>query len=599
MPRNFYKPLEEGEIRVLRLKPGVNDEPLVGSLERVLLDRTNYQAISYAWGEPVFIRSIYIDSEEFRVTDSLFGALPRFREPRRDVHLWADQLCIDQSDVEEKNAQVAMMAKIFGGAREVYVWLGTPDEHHDTAFAMMTFLAGPWWSTAIQELHRRPTVTEVRRRWKDHNPNVTLEDGLIAFSTIARKRWFERLWVVQELLAGEHQDASFYCGEYSILWSSAVAAFQKFIDVIKFKVLSGIDASSEKRIIDLYGPNFFNESFGMTSRASRFLKVLFETAHLKTSEPRDRVYALMSIAIMDEREEIKVNYAIEMPDLWRLVARFLLRTAVICEMRALVLALPATQSDTAEVRSSWSTDFNALTPESQRKRMWYRSEMERCSASGESFSRADFVPGREEIDVWSCYGVRLGQVHSILEESNIPVLPSAFFSAQDLVELASRLFDLYLACLKFSRNAVHNFRRDGFVDLLKQGTSQQNPVRYRISLREALGMALERNLVSVSSEENIDDIVDQLCDLPLTEGVSYMDHSRLLASTTNEYLGWVPKQAKAGDHVCLLKGGLAPFIIRELGNGYYVIVGDAYIQGVVHENEWWTNVSEVGILQFK
>jgi hypothetical protein len=589
MPPHPYKPLGEGEIRVLRLRPGGKDEPLLGSLQHVMLGVGNYQAISYAWGEPVFNRSIDVDSEEFRITDSLFGALHRFRDPDEDVSLWADQLCINQSDLDEKNVQVAIMAKIFGRAHKVRVWLGGPEEHHDTAFAMMYFLVNDWWSSGL--LKDLP-LPKVRHMWKDHNPNVTLEEGLVAFSTIARKAWFERLWVVQELLAACRRDVSFYCGQDSIPCFTAIKAFQHFNEFVKFEGLP-FDVNREERVADLYDPGFFKEE---TSRAPRFLKVLFETSHLKAAEPRDRVFALMAVAnIVD----VKVNYAIGLPDLWRLVARFLLKGPSIDSMRSLVLALPTTQCDTAEVSSSWSTDFNALTLESQRKRTWYSKEGYLNHAGGHASSGATTVPQSQEADVCLWRGVVIDQVDRILEGSDIPVLPSTLSSSEDLVEPACRLLYQYSAYLKVARQVVPSLGRHDFNCVFRQGTRQPNRRRYRQSLANALEIVLERNLVSVSSEENMSNIVNDLCDLCLTDGLSYMDHSRLLASTTKGLLGWVPKHAKVGDHICLLQGFPAPFIVRELDDGYYAIVGDAYIQGIMEGENWPEDDSEIATIKIK
>jgi hypothetical protein len=42
----------------------------------------------------------------------------------RGIVLWADVLCIDQSNEIEKLQQVAMMGKICSICREVYIYLG-------------------------------------------------------------------------------------------------------------------------------------------------------------------------------------------------------------------------------------------------------------------------------------------------------------------------------------------------------------------------------------------------------------------------------------------------------------------------------------------
>jgi hypothetical protein len=60
------------------------------------------------------------------VTRSLHGALRRFRPPRGTAarSLWADALCINQKDNEEKGKQVGRMGDVFANASRVLVWLG-------------------------------------------------------------------------------------------------------------------------------------------------------------------------------------------------------------------------------------------------------------------------------------------------------------------------------------------------------------------------------------------------------------------------------------------------------------------------------------------
>jgi hypothetical protein len=42
--------------------------------------------------------------------------------------LWADTICINQTDDQEKSLQVPLIAKIYGQAEEVLIWLGDEAE---------------------------------------------------------------------------------------------------------------------------------------------------------------------------------------------------------------------------------------------------------------------------------------------------------------------------------------------------------------------------------------------------------------------------------------------------------------------------------------
>jgi hypothetical protein len=56
---------------------------------------------------------------------------------------------------------------------------------------------------------------------------------------------------------------------------------------------------------------------------------------------------------------------------------------------------------------------------------------------------------------------------------------------------------------------------------------------------------------------------------------------RRFCATKNRYLGLVPQGTVAGDVVAILFGGDVPFILRADGNGYYQLIGEGYIHGIM------------------
>ena len=53
------------------------------------------------------------------VTCNLESALRHLRKQDVDIHIWADALCINQSDVSEKALQVRLMSQIYGNEKHV------------------------------------------------------------------------------------------------------------------------------------------------------------------------------------------------------------------------------------------------------------------------------------------------------------------------------------------------------------------------------------------------------------------------------------------------------------------------------------------------
>jgi hypothetical protein len=84
----------------------------------------SYTALSYTWGPPDQTHSIVVSDYKFFITLSLAAALHHIRHPSDVITLWIDQICINQEDGDEKNAQVPLMTQIYRQAEEVLIWIG-------------------------------------------------------------------------------------------------------------------------------------------------------------------------------------------------------------------------------------------------------------------------------------------------------------------------------------------------------------------------------------------------------------------------------------------------------------------------------------------
>lgn len=75
-----------------------------------------YSALSYSWGrnsdgDATLSYHILVDGKELPVTENLHSELRRLCFQREEsLVLWVDAICINQEDVDERNAQVAKMA---------------------------------------------------------------------------------------------------------------------------------------------------------------------------------------------------------------------------------------------------------------------------------------------------------------------------------------------------------------------------------------------------------------------------------------------------------------------------------------------------------
>ncbi|KAM0420948.1 hypothetical protein ACHAPT_011338, partial [Fusarium lateritium] len=123
----LYQPLDlkSNQIRMLHLLPGNREDPIRCVLSTALLDDSpKYEALSYAWGDPLDCRPIEVDGKRKSITVNLYHALRRLRYPQDERRLWVDAVCINQDDHVEKSHQVSLMQKIYSSTEKAILWLG-------------------------------------------------------------------------------------------------------------------------------------------------------------------------------------------------------------------------------------------------------------------------------------------------------------------------------------------------------------------------------------------------------------------------------------------------------------------------------------------
>jgi hypothetical protein len=118
-----YRPLcREGSIRLLSCPGNFSDQYQLCEMQNI---RTiSYHALSYTWGPQTVKIPISINGFGFEVTPNLLDALMSFFAKNPQDLLWVDAICIDQSNLEERDQQVRRMMDIYGEAQRVIVHLG-------------------------------------------------------------------------------------------------------------------------------------------------------------------------------------------------------------------------------------------------------------------------------------------------------------------------------------------------------------------------------------------------------------------------------------------------------------------------------------------
>lgn len=135
-----YEPLDvhSYEIRMLTILPGPPESTVKCTMDKTnLISPVSYAALSYCWGYAALATDIFVNGTRTPVTTNLADALRHLRKLGVG-RVWADALCINQADKQEKGLQIRHMQHIYSRADVTYGWLGREDV--DGATAAITFL---------------------------------------------------------------------------------------------------------------------------------------------------------------------------------------------------------------------------------------------------------------------------------------------------------------------------------------------------------------------------------------------------------------------------------------------------------------------------
>lgn len=191
-----YEPLLVPKtIRILHLRPASFNTPLVGTFSLTVLDSDIHPeclALSYTWGDPMPTSTLICGRATLGIGSNLDSALRHVRSRREHVKIWIDAICINRTDVPEKNSQVKNMGLVYSRASSVLVWLGLdfPEEEgglsDNLAFgAAKKIVSGS--NLAFRVMRMVPPSMDLSRDWSRNSSNFFMLDQARLIGTFCTK----------------------------------------------------------------------------------------------------------------------------------------------------------------------------------------------------------------------------------------------------------------------------------------------------------------------------------------------------------------------------------------------------------------------------
>ncbi|KAH7129526.1 heterokaryon incompatibility protein-domain-containing protein [Dactylonectria estremocensis] len=386
---------------------GESQIPRITLTTHQLADATapEYYALSYTWGRPrknvpdnpkSEACPVLLNGQASHVQPNLYDALFHLHQFCPQKPMWIDALCINQDNVAERQLQVAIMDRIFGGASLVTIWLGKPFPQLELGLKVIDRVS----EVAFREVARilKTQQYEIAVDADDIEEKYGLApftmDEAEAIMDVFESRWFGRVWVIQEVALAK--EVGVLRGD-SIMPFDKIGAVAVFLHITGLSLAIGYKLARIDRDVDFINENFLYRAertqilreWCLGDRSKWFelmplvdftagiehesgkegtiglilLKILLWTIGFNASNQRDAVYGLWGILQhmattqgLDIPDRLRPNYETSVTELFQTVATEILETSG--TLMLLTLVKDPQQRVVTEL-PSWCPDFSS------------------------------------------------------------------------------------------------------------------------------------------------------------------------------------------------------------------------------------------------
>jgi hypothetical protein len=599
MAQYQYARLREDEIRLVRLRhsswPG-NIECDIQHFQ--LRNCPPYIALSYTWGDPfgqartVITENLELPPEELystaqetitlngrpmKIGKNLYSFLQharpdvdapgssgpcsvdlvegerqlRYEDPQSDTlgHFWVDAICIDQENIAERNSQVTRMAEIYETSTKIVAWLGPADHTTDLAVDTITDLG----NTFERLLAARGWT------WDSIGPSDAPklnQRHLAALKCIRTRPWWSRAWVIQEISTPSRYPVALWCGQarfnldqiirinFALLFTSVETSNLYNSRVILFEHLKHIRKDSSRcGLLNLKNLLKACWSYGAT-------------------DPRDKVYAILSLTPYEQHEGLLPDYSVPAEELYHRLAMHVINHD--SNLEFLSFCDPGRYLQTP----SWVPDWSVWKGcgELSRPKAWMLPSESVYHASGKRAARIAFSSNNQRL---------------ILEGFEIDVIIEASKTRSPFGIDRDYNHDIAIRWSEFlfPNGTDQNYAGGGTVldaagQILCADISWQNTWTERVSVNRGNSASLLlRDLMCGKRKGSWHELFS-------SREVNYTTLNRRLIRTQRKYLGICCQYAQPGDRICVLFGAQVPFVLRPVG-AYWEVIGEAYVHAVM------------------
>jgi hypothetical protein len=640
-PSRYYQYLEieRSQIRLIYITPE-NIEQFIASGEQSLFITIHHAsleevrgavAFSYCWGDPNVKKAVFANGKLLYIPSTLWRALrrqypqsghstfslPGSREDDRPgaAIFWADAICINQDNVLEKNHQIPLMGAIYSQARQVLVYVNEA-------------------SNSLATLLYMQMITEAA---ENHDPWTVVSDDIIS-QELSRVDWnavqefftqavFRRSWVIQEIVLATNITICYGTTRLKLDHIQACLDAIRSNHIRPANSVLGVtpQTKEELQLMESGVQQLFSLARVKSSRLEgnpmAFMEVLRRFRGANATDPRDKVYSLLSLAPEKYKSGLVLDYSASntVADVYKQLARCAIEAR---ELESLLLN--AGISQTVAGLPTWvpdwsyeprhmitSEDFTCSGPDLVAYILFSPTDSSKLTIRGAIVAKAcprwtpkknRDLPDLPTAGVVGTFTAVLMVVYHLISAGREALgthgglYPNGddFSTAvwQTLIcgsGWGERKADKthYEAFMECYREALDDLRAsDGRAIPMSAGArvvrNDAERLTYlqevQLNSRESIILNVERPALSAETNRLVR-LEEKF--YPFSNTMMHFQAGRRTCTTQNRYFGTVPDEAEEEDLIVIFFGIRVPFVLRPVGDGTFKLIGHCYVHGIM------------------
>lgn len=568
-----------------------------------------YYALSYVWGSSHCDRPILVNGQLLSITENLLIVLSQLRQKNFEGWIWIDAICIHQDNNLEKGLFLQRMPSIYKGAKSTLAWVGEHDRGNSSQ-SKDSLLWITRMEVIIQQLVRLPTTENIHSEDENHSTStmdqIESKDLMALLSTkqdlvmktmlkiaeilkgrdkecvrtleelLSHPIW-TRIWIVQEfassgdvVLVNKEQtlELRIFFNLWAVLYQGLNQDAKFGSDLLSLKIRTRIKSMAPMLLL--------SSALGTYRTPRSLFELLRATGWFRASDSRDRIFALLGIAVDSSELGISAKYELPYENVCAIVSEALMRKYGL-SMLSFNAGYTYCRGRFNPSLPSWCSDWTLGTA--------YTILTDR-PAGGDSFDACGTAKGTNPMifdrtrGTVSLSGTIVDSIRQVQEFDSAGPDPKHV-----VAQLLSQLRDLsnfkgppgwpkvptYVEQALFCVPIAHQRPAPSTSMIEWHGRSQE--------FFKAFGALSDEHMKSNHSPVESPPL-GQLN--PYVQEVIRRAAGRAIFACEDNYLGLGPVSMQKRDLMCIFQNSSVPSIIRPLPSGSFLYIGEAYVHGIMY-----------------